>query len=162
MKRRGFLLDTNIVRLWFAKNQKIRPKIDALQANDLIYVSVVTIGEIEFGHTHVNATASQKQHQFRRAINRFFETPQIPITDGDAWDYARFRRALFDLTDKQGKYTEDREDKLGRKCNVDENDLWLVAQACNHNLTLVTADAAMGVIKTAVSGEVVIETWPTQ
>ena len=160
MKRNGYLLDTNIVRLWFAKNPMICQRIDALQGN-LIYVSVVTIGEIEFAHTSENATDPQKQQRFWREIRKFFETPQLPITEGAAYAYGRFRRAVFDLTDKQGKYTENREDQLGQKCNIDENDLWLVAQAYEHNLTLVTADG-MNILKDAVAGEVEIETWPDQ
>ena len=160
MKRDGYLLDTNIVRLWFANNSMIRQRVNELQGH-FIYVSVVTIGEIEFGHTNVNATDVQKQKKFFRHISKFFETPRLEITEGAACAYGRFKRAVFDLTDKKGKYTEDREDKLGNKCNIDENDLWLVSQAYDHNLTLVTAEG-MSILKTAVAGEVVIETWPGQ
>ena len=73
--------------------------------------------------------------------------------------YGMFRRRLFERFDKSGKYTEDREDKLGRKCNVDENDLWIAAQAAGRNLALVTLDK-MSVIKTLVDDDVRIITWP--
>ena len=88
-----------------------------------------------------------------------FEVPELPITGFKGEHYATFRRRLFDRFDKAGKYTEDREDKLGRKLGIDENDLWLAAQACERNLILVTGDA-MERIREIVDGDIRIEIWP--
>lgn len=48
---------------------------------------------------------------------------------------------------------------LGRKVNIDENDLWLVAQACERNLVFVTHDH-MSRIAEIVGSDVTIELWP--
>jgi predicted nucleic acid-binding protein len=88
-----------------------------------------------------------------------FDDHELPVTGDTAEEYAKFRRRLFVTFDKKGKYTENREDHLGTKVGVDENDLWLVAQACERNLTFVTHDK-MKNINAIVQGDVRIVNWP--
>ena len=85
--------------------------------------------------------------------------PELAISSNTAEDYANFRRRLFDRFDKKGKYSEDREDLLGQKVGIGENDLWLAAQACERNLILVTGDK-MKRIREIVDQGVRIEIWP--
>jgi tRNA(fMet)-specific endonuclease VapC len=153
----GFLFDTNVVRRWYAKNASTETHVRGLKSTTPlhIYVSCVTMGEIEFGHLSPAATDQAKQAHFRRWIRETFEIPQLPVTDGSAIEYAKFRRRLFSKFTKKGKYPELREDKLGEKIGIDENDLWLVAQACERNLTFVTHDKMEKIVE-VVGGTVTV------
>lgn len=155
----GFLFDTCVVRNWFAKNTAITARVAALPGASPLYISSITLGEIEYGHTNVAATDLAKQAQFRKWMRETFEVPALEITASTGREYAKFRRQLFAKFKKVSKYTENYEDHLGTKIGIDINDLWLVAQACERNLTFVSNDK-MSKIKDVVGTEVRIDLWP--
>ena len=155
----GYLLDTCVVRRWYARDPNVELRMSLLAGNVPLFISAITIGEIEFGHSSPDATDLRKQAHFRRWIRETFEIPQLPVTEATAQEYAKFRRRLFDKFDKKGKFTENREDKLGQKVHVDENDLWLVAQACERNLSFITQDNMIR-IQEVVDSDVDITVWP--
>lgn len=122
----GYLFDTCIVRNWYAKNAAVESRVWALPGASPLYISAITRGEIEFGHTNV-ASLPNEQAAFRKWIRETFEWPELPITGWTGDAYAKFRRRLFDRFDRKGKHTECREDKLGVKVSVDERD---IARTC--------------------------------
>ncbi len=156
---KGFLFDTCTIRFWYAKNQLIEEKVNALPAEAFLYVSPVTIGEIEFGHASSASSDPTKSAEFRKWISNTFEVPEVPIIGSTAWEYANFRRRLFSRFTRVDKFTENHEDSLGSKLSIDENDLWLAAQACERNLTLVTSDK-MARIREVVDSDIDVEYWP--
>jgi predicted nucleic acid-binding protein len=152
----GYLFDTCTVRKWYGKHAPTVTFTEGLPDEFLIYVSVITIGEIECGHLGPTATDAQQQQDFRKWIRETFEVPQLSITAATAIEYAKFRRVCFDkLAPKYNKFIECREDMLGKKLGIDENDLWLVAQASERNLTFVTNDKMNRLVQ-AVGGAVPI------
>lgn len=155
----GFLFDTCIVRNWYAKNLDIESRIQSLPGRFPLYISSITLGEIEFAHAHQETPDKTKQAHFRKWMRETFELPELPITADTAIEYAKFRNRLFSRFDRKGKYTENREDKLGQKVGIDENDLWLAAQACERNLTLITHDGMSRIVE-IVDEDVIIDEWP--
>lgn len=154
----GYLLDTCIIRKWYAKRPGVSARMAALPGAAQLYVSVISRGEIEFAHTNV-ASLPAEQAAFRKWIRENFADHELCISPYAGEQYGDCKRRLFDKTDKKGKYTECREDKLGQKCGIDENDLWLVAQACEKNLVLITTDE-MARLKEVVDDPRRILTWP--
>lgn len=106
----GYLFDTNIVRLWFAKNPVIMSRVNAMPSGSLLYISAITIGEIEFGHLSVKANDPAKQAAFRRWIAQTFDPHRIEITNSTAQSYAELRRSICDRYFRKSKYIELYED----------------------------------------------------
>jgi len=154
---KGYLFDTCVVRRWYGKSAAVAASVKAIPDDDLIYISAITIGEIEYAHTNI-ASQPEEQAKFREWIAKTFEIPELVVSKDTGWEYAAFRRMLFSKFDRKGKYAENCEDCLGSKVGVDENDLWLVAQAKERNLTFVTIDG-MSHIKEVVGDLVAIEPW---
>jgi predicted nucleic acid-binding protein len=155
----GFTFDTNIVRLWYAKNPVVTGKILSIPSGSNLYISAVSIGEIEFGHLSVRAIDKVKQADFRRWISQTFDPHLLDITHSTAQEYAKLRRYICDNYYKKSKYIELYEDAQANILGIDENDLWLVAQAYEHNLTFVTNDK-MFRIKEVLGHMIDVETWP--
>lgn len=161
----GHLLDTSTIRHWNARNVAIETRMAALPETDLLYVSSVTLGEIEFGHLHVDATDPKKQQEFRDWIDTRFQKPVLYIAMTTSIYYAHFRRLICDNYSSKGKRIELYEDASGQKLGIDENDLWLAAQAHERGLELITSDK-MTRIREVLHGRIVlgervrIEYWP--
>jgi predicted nucleic acid-binding protein len=154
----AYLFDTCLISNWFRKIPAIEAKIQALPGSTLVYVSAISIGEVEFGHSSPKATDPIKQAEFRKWIRATFEIPELPITSATAQSYAMFRRKLCNSFIKKGSYIQNYEDALSDKIGIDENDLWLVAQAHERNLIFATSDK-MHHINTVVTGLVTVELW---
>lgn len=75
------------------------------------------------------------------------ELPQIlPVSHHTTEPYGRIRAALFerfppkDRRSKAKRAEEMCDPTTGRELGIDENDLWIVAQAAERNFVLVTHD----------------------
>lgn len=154
----GYLLDTCIISKWYAKRPGITARMDSLPGASQLYISVISRGEIEFGHTYETSLPAQ-QAAFRKWLREEFADRELCISTYAGEQYGDCKRRLFEKFDKKGKYSECREDKLGQKCGIDENDLWLAAQACEKNLILITTDE-MAKIKEVMDDPGRIWTWP--
>jgi predicted nucleic acid-binding protein len=157
----GYLLDTCVVRHWYAGRPGVSARINALPDEMPVYLSVITRGEIEFAHTSQKSDAT-RQVEFRKWIRETFAVPMLDVTEGAAEFYAQLRRECFNRFDKKNKYLEFREDNLGAKCGIDENDLWLAAQAMERNLVLVTTDGMERIkeIVSAIGNPDRVQVWP--
>lgn len=154
----GYLLDTVILSGWYAKKKGVTARIEGLPGASQLYMSVISRGEIEFGHSNITSLPAE-QAAFHKWIRERFSDCELCVSPYAGEIYGNCKRRLFDITDKKGKYTECREDKLGQKCGIDENDLWLVAQATEKNLVLITLDK-MAKLKEIVDDAKRILTWP--
>jgi predicted nucleic acid-binding protein len=94
--------------------------------------------------------------------------PQVlKVSRHTAEPYGRIRAALFDkLGPKSRKSKKKRAEELcdpttGRELGIDENDLWIVAQAAERNLVLVTHDKMVPIREALRESEigVRIEDW---
>jgi tRNA(fMet)-specific endonuclease VapC len=143
---RGYLLDTCVVTFWhnpnLPENASIVSQIHSLDPGTPLRISAITWGEIEYGHRCVSRTESSVQAQFKAFLRR--NLPRVlDVRQTTALYYAEVRAALF------GKFAPARRKKSLRpeqlvdplssaELGIQENDLWIAAQAMEHNLVLVT------------------------
>jgi len=142
---RGYLLDTCTIRHWFDELPAVKASADARAADSPLYVSAITLGEIEFGHALNPAGAGAKRDEFVAFVRR--QLPQIlQVSKHTAEPYGRIRAKLAQKFPPEGGWTgkirlEQFYDPVAaRELGMDENDLWIVAQAVERNLVLVTSD----------------------
>lgn len=161
----GHLLDTSTIRHWYSKRPSIDEKMLALPGDDLLYISNITLGELEFAHLCRYANDKAKQDAFRRWLKGTFEDRVLVTTEDTARSYAHLRRLICDHYFRAGKQIELFEDSHANRLGIDENDLWLVAQAHEHGLHFITSDK-MTRIKEVLDGRTIlgqtikIDYWP--
>jgi tRNA(fMet)-specific endonuclease VapC len=152
-----YLLDTNIVSYWYdvsrSEHSMILKRINTIKEPSAVtgyvprlYVSVVTLGEIEYGHRVAPAPDTSKQAEYKRFVREQF--PEVlEMTDDAAESYGELRAWLFDNCGPKAKRSKVRRAEelvhptTGRELGIDENDIWIAAQAKTHNLVLVTHDS---------------------
>lgn len=148
----GYLLDTNIISYWYEQNPLIVQWIDGVAPQDIFKVSAITIGELNYG-TNCNP---KTRDEVRRFIYK--ELPRqrrIDITGYTAETYGEIRSFLFEKYSPKKKRTKKQRAielydlTTDAELGVDENDIWIAAQAVERNFTLVSADAHFRRIKDA-------------
>jgi tRNA(fMet)-specific endonuclease VapC len=145
----GYLLDTNAVSpLWNARHpehESIR-KFFADISDSPVWLSIIALAEIEYGLKVTPKMDTESQNQVRREISNH---PLIlDIDKHTIVAYSDLRAALFKKyspIDRRGKLTvkwpEDLFERTSAKeLGVQENDIWIAAQAIQYNLILITDD----------------------
>lgn len=154
----GYLLDTQTIRYWFDTKSEQFPAVKAAAesrpAGSPLYVSAITLGEIEYGHAFNPAGAGTRRDEFIAFVRQ--RLPQIlPVSKHTAEPYGRIRAKLAEKFPPPGGWrktvrVEQMYDPIAaRELGIDENDLWLVSQAVERNLVLVTNDK-MARIRTTI------------
>ena len=159
---RDFLLDTNIWSDWFRAAPKTVKKISALNTSNVrLGISVITWGEFVYGW-HVDKKFNQKE--FKRFLDS--KHPHIYVIDRHVSAvYGELRAKLFNTyapkTGRAKKRPEELIDQTtAKQLGIQENDLWITAQAINNGLTLITADKKMKrIYDVAVPGTLNYELW---
>jgi predicted nucleic acid-binding protein len=151
---RGYLLDTNHVTAREKRNPKFMERLRKTPPENQMRVSAITIGELECGHLITTTTDAAR----RAEANAFIQKEVLPycldVTHATRIYYAQILERIWRKhPPPEGKGTEAHLVQNG----VDINDVWTVALAWEHNLTLLTADS-MAVIKASVP-EVAFENW---
>jgi len=125
------------------------------------FVSVVTLGEIFFGHRTTKTPDLAKQAALEQFVQVQFPNP-LGISRHTAAHYAELRRRLFwkyPPANAKHRHPEQCLDPItATELGIDENDLWIAAQAVEHNLILVTHDR-MAQIRDVTSGLLDVEDW---
>ena len=152
-----YLLDTNIVKYWYddtspqhanvlARVQTVRQPCPLTQYVPRLFISVVTLGEIEYGHRVTLKPDTTKQAEYMAFVRE--QCPQrLEITSHVAGYYGELKAWLFNnFSDKRKRTRAKRLNELvdpttGSKLGVEENDIWIAAQAITFNLVLVTNDS---------------------
>lgn len=163
----GYLLDTNVVRFWFDRtrpeHEAVNRRYGALPEATLLHVSAISLGEVEYGHRILGEQGDSEQEA---AFNRFIleRLPVVlPVEKHTRESYGSLRARLFDrFAPKARRKKKLRPEQLtdpatGLALGIDENDLWIAAQALEHNLVLVTHDS-MNRIREAAP-ELRVEDW---
>ena len=164
---RDFLLDTQTIRYWHDSGcpqhaamignvAALRTLAAPLQVKPKLLVSVVTLGEVEFGHRVALAPNSAAQEAYMKFVRE--ELPESLEVSLDAVAaYGELRARLFN------KYApgDQRRPRMlpeqlvdaatAKELGIQENDLWLCAQAAAHGMVLVTNDR-MARIREVASG----------
>jgi tRNA(fMet)-specific endonuclease VapC len=144
----GYLLDTNAASgLWNSRH----PDHESLRAFLLekskspIWVSIIAFGEIEYGLKVTPKMDVDSQKEVRRRMSEYFF---LEVNKHTVEPYASLRSALFikySPRNRRGRLTvkwpEDLRDLTSAKeLGVQENDIWIAAQAVQYNLILVSGD----------------------
>jgi len=153
---RNYLLDTNILRYWYDtrcdEHASILRNVEAARRRDpqtgyvsRLFISVVTLGEIEFGHRVVKTPDKKKQAGYMAFVRE--QCPErLEIVRHVAEDYGELKAWLFEnCSPKRMRPRAKRLRQLvdpitAEELGADENDLWIAAQAITFGLVLVTHD----------------------
>jgi tRNA(fMet)-specific endonuclease VapC len=163
---KGYLLDTCILSAYFRRDAKVVARIEGLPQGAFLAVSVITCGEGEYGRRFqapcgIPATQTQLER-----IGKYIATVR-GVTTHVSSSYGDLRARLFRKfapKDKKGlpkhKWPEDLRDlATGKELGIQENDLWLAAQAITHRYVLVTSDRMRHIREVVTPEELMIEDW---
>jgi len=145
----GYLLDTNAVSILWNKRH---PEHDMVKdffagfSHSPVWLSTTVLAEIEYGLKITPKMDIDSQNQVRREISNY---PLIlDIDKHTIAPYSDLRAELFKYfspRDRRGRLTvkwpEDLIERTSAKeLGIQENDIWIAAQAIQYNLILVTDD----------------------
>jgi tRNA(fMet)-specific endonuclease VapC len=157
---KGYLLDTNMIGHYFASHPNVMAHVGALDEDDVLSVSAVALGEIAFGHEMTQSTDHHRREEFERFINNEFPMA-IPVDRHTRVHYGDLKARIFreyPPASSRENHPERCVDRVtGAELGIDENDLWMAAQAVQHNLILVTNDEMARI--SAVAPELDMEDW---
>lgn len=163
---RGYLLDTNIVAFWFDENrpehQSVVSRIDALDPDTPLRVSAITLGEIHYGHQATSTVETPIQAEFSQFLRH--QLPSVlGIRQTTSLYYGQLRARLFERFAPRKGRRRLRPEQLtdpvtAMELGIQENDVWIAAQAAERNLVLVTHDM-MARIKNVADNLLHIEDW---
>ncbi len=150
----AYLLDTTILSSYLEPTHKFHAEIsrglDALPADAPRYISAVALAELTFGADLAVAIGRSDLPALRAMVHRARDYAVLDLTHHTAAAYADLKSRLAIkylkklLRRDRPKYVQDWVDKATDKAlGVDENDLWMCAQAKERDLVLVTSDKKM-------------------
>jgi predicted nucleic acid-binding protein len=166
---RTYLLDTCIWSYWFnpkrVEHKSVSRWTESLNADSVLGLSVITAGEIEFGLCWADIAVSGLKAEYRQ----FIEAKHPKIFDLDrhtAAEYGRLKALLCERSNiprseknKAGRLKQLIDPANSQVIGIDENDLWIVAQAVVKNLVLVTNDKRQERIHRLAGDELQVENW---
>jgi len=154
---RDFLLDTQTVRYWYdikcRQHEAVAANIasfckqsELLEHKPRLLVSVVTLGEIEFGNRVNPSPNARMQADYLRFVREQLPMPW-EVSEAAVGAYGELRCRLFNqCAPRERRKPKMRPEQLidpvtSKELGIQENDLWLCAQAIGHSMVLVTNDA---------------------
>ena len=151
---RGYLLDTSVISACLdedhPRHDEIRQAVEQLDSVDPQYLSAISLAETALGLRMVEAFKSTATERLKEVVRKARRREALPITRHTAMVYAGLKAKLAKCylqrasTQGRPRWVEDWVDKAtGKKLQVDENDLWMCAQAKERDLIFVTADRKM-------------------
>ena len=167
---RTFLLDTCIWSYWFdakrypQENANIRKQLQKLAPDFKLGISIITWGEVAFGQKVIARTEPIQPEYLPFVKAKGPKTFDIDLHTANT--YGKLRSLLFDKYAPKDKRKKNlRPEQLvdpitSLELGIQENDLWIVAQAMVRNLTLVTNDKLTR-IREVVGTDLDIKNWTT-
>jgi predicted nucleic acid-binding protein len=172
-----YLLDTNILSYWYDTNRPEHPKVisrvNVARQPDpqtgyvsRFFVSVVTLGELEYGHRVAHAPDPAQQAAYTKFVHQ--QCPvALELTPNVAQQYGDMKAWLFNNCAPPHKRSRaKRAEELvnpstGKELGIDENDIWIASQATTYNLVLVTNDARgnFGKVVVQFAPALTVENW---
>ena len=151
----GYLMDTNHVTAWEGQNPTLIAKLDSLPKNTLVYTSAITLGEISAGHEMTTGGDLHRRHMVRQFLNLYVIPDAVPISHATESYYGQIMGRLWKRhpPPKADVSTDAHLLTLG----ININDVWIVACAWEHGLTLLTTDNMKAIRD--VTPEVTFENW---
>ena len=153
----GYILDTTICSASWdygsPRHDYVRTRLGQLE-NSLVYVTAVSIGEIEYGLQVAPSIDPRRQHAVRAAMASY---QVLDVDHHTAQIYGDVRAKIFckySPKTRRGTVAQKRVEDLverttGKILGIQENDLWIVSVAIQHNMMFVTSDRMCRVIEAA-------------
>ena len=160
----GYILDTNVfsplLDSTHSRHGDVRAAIGALDALSTKFMSVITVAELGFGVSLYETVTGSPSPDLRRKLTKAHEYAVLDVTRHTSTAYAELKANLATKyvakalrRDARPRWVEEWVDKAtGKRLEVDENDLWICAQAKERNLIVITADRGMNRISAADFG----------
>lgn len=152
----GYLLDTGIASAYLdpihKKHSAILSAVEQLTGKEFRYISVVALAELTTGLEFAEAFGGANLPALRERLIRARKHSLLEIDRHTATTYAELKRTVAEkfMPKKMGKkgsrprFVEDWIDETtGKALGLDENDLWMCAQAKDRNLIFLTTDKKM-------------------
>ena len=143
-----FLLDTSVVSVLYDASRPnhlaVREAIAGFDRDAPQLISAITIGELRYGLT-LSKEAGQPMTHIEACIERAEDHPlaEIGRYTGVAFAHVKASIAIqrVDLRRRIPRWVEGWTDRVtGQMLQIDENDLWIAAQAVERNFVVVTCD----------------------
>jgi tRNA(fMet)-specific endonuclease VapC len=161
----GYLLDSNIIRYWFdgecMEHDRVLQRVQNLPVGTPLTVSAITLGEIQYG---LRVLEESPDYEVELAGFIYQQLPMtLGVTDTTRIDYGSIRARLFrryapgELRRKLRLPEQLVDPVTGLTLGIQENDLWIAAQAVEHNLILVSNDRLTRIRE--VASELRVENW---
>ncbi|MXZ03304.1 MAG: type II toxin-antitoxin system VapC family toxin [Chloroflexi bacterium] len=153
----AYLLDTNIASAAWdfgsPNHSVVRERLKQL-ASSIVYVSAITIAEVEYGLEIAPNIDVERQSKVREAMQNY---TVLHVDHHTAPVYGKIRANLFRAhapRNRRGRLSRRRVEDLvdrttGKELGIQENDLWIVSVAVQYNLDFVTNDRMHRVIEAA-------------
>lgn len=143
-----YLLDTNVISVLYDagrnNHQSIRQAINGFGSQAPQLVSAITMAELHFGLA-LSRNAGRPLAHIEACIKRAEDHPlaEVGRFTAQAFGYVKSSVALqrIDIHRRVPRWVEGWTDRVsGQLLQIDENDLWIAAQAVERNLVVVTSD----------------------
>ena len=156
----AYLLDTSIASaLWDELHRNHAVFRDRLQElrDARVYVSVVSLAEVEYGLRVAPNIDHERQRRVREAMSAF---AVLPLDSHFVESYAELRARLFakySPRDARGRLKDRMVPDLWERTpdkllGVQENDVWIASQAMERKYILATTDRMVHIVDVAGSG----------
>jgi len=168
---KGYLLDTNAVSDWLdsthPRHAAVANRIEQLaHANVILLTSTIVLGEIEYGIRVAPPNRRESLDALRAHLGAQFVNRRLllQVARPTTLVYGDLRARLFEKYAPRAKRIKGlRPEQLvspvtSRVLGIQENDLWIAAQAIERNLVLVTNDQKMLRIQ-EIAPELTVEDW---
>ncbi len=167
---RTFLLDTCIWSYWFdayrypQENANIRKQLQKLTPDFKLGISIITWGEVAFGQKVATTRELIQAEYFQFIKTKGPKTFDIDMHTANI--YGELRSLLFDKYAPKDKRKKNlRPEQLvdpitSLELGIQENDLWIAAQAITRNLTLITNDKLIR-IREVAGDDLDVKNWTT-
>lgn len=142
------LLDTNFVSVLFDPRRPnygaVEARAQAFKKTDLVYLSAIVLAELRYGME----AAQRLGHDISNIRRILTQAGSYPLAEvgrhtSEAYGDVKSRLAdhYLDMSRRIPRWLEDWSDRASsRTLQIDENDLWIVAQAVERDYLLVTSD----------------------
>ncbi|WP_331375623.1 type II toxin-antitoxin system VapC family toxin [Sinorhizobium chiapasense] len=148
----GYLLDTSVLIALVDPNHVLHgaatKAVGGMSANDLQFVSAVSIGEIRTGVATVQRIHGRTPVHSTQVLSAAQSRPLLTVNTQVAMVYGDLKAAMVgrfmpkSSKNKPPAHLQDWIDHAtGNRLGINENDLWVCAQGFERDLHIVTCDA---------------------
>ena len=157
MNTEGYLLDTSVASsswdMGSPRHGEVVLRLNNLRAG-FVFVSAVSLGEVEYGLVTAPKIDQTRQETVRAAMLSYRVRN---VDQHTAKIYGEIRGNLFrkySPRNRRGRLTRKRVEELterttGQELGIQENDIWILSTAMQHNLILITWDRMRRLVEAA-------------